>query len=147
MKLEELYQKALSDNELKKAFLDAANAGKLKEFLAANDCEATAEEAEELVIVKQKQTGELSDDELDKVSGGDCDTTYHNDRPVVSALNFCDFWSCETCHTSELSYGVIKDTCAVCGCLKICGNCEYSVYEDGLLLCYNSYRYYPEEYR
>ena len=141
MTLEELYAKAIADENLKKEFFDAANKGNLAEFLAANGCEASAEEAEEFVTAKKNQTGELDDDELDTVAGGCDDTTYHNGRPVVTALNSCDYWRCETCHTSEIVTGFIKDKCAICHCLKQCGNCEYSKYEDALLLCYSPERY------
>ncbi len=64
--IEELYKEMLADKKLNVQGLEAINAGKAEEFLKANDCSATVEEAKAF-IENQK---EVSLDELDFVAGG-----------------------------------------------------------------------------
>ncbi len=79
MKLNELYAKVCEDDELKKEYLEAKNAGTLKEFLKKNACEFKAEELKK--FIEAKKNGELADDELDAVSGGsDCIPVNHDDE-------------------------------------------------------------------
>ena len=51
-------------------------AGKVTEFLKAHDCDATEDELKEFVAEKAAQDSklELSDEELEKVAGGDLST-------------------------------------------------------------------------
>ena len=70
--VDELYYEVVANEELKAAFAAAAKENKLAEFLKAQGCDATAEEAEEFLEARQSAEGELSDDELDAVAGGDC---------------------------------------------------------------------------
>ena len=67
--LQELYKEIINSDELKIAFTEAAKAGKALEFIKAQGCETTEEE---LKAFLSKQSGELSDDELDNAAGGTC---------------------------------------------------------------------------
>jgi predicted ribosomally synthesized peptide with nif11-like leader len=138
MTLEELYTKTISDENLKKAFSEAKKEGKIADFLAANGCEASAEDVEKFLA--SKKDGELSDDELDNVAGG-C-TTYNNGRPVVTDANVCDLWICENCRVAIVDREAWPaNKCKKCGSLVKCGNCYYSKYEDALLQCFHPKRY------
>ena len=66
--LKELYDEVVASEELKKEYIKANRNGNLKEFLASHGCEATEEEL--IVFLAERQKGELSDDELDNISGG-----------------------------------------------------------------------------
>lgn len=69
--LQELYAEIIGNDELKKAYLEAAKGGKIAEFMKANGCDATAEEIK--AFLKEKANQELSEEELDNVAGGGCD--------------------------------------------------------------------------
>ena len=66
--VQELYNEIIADDELKKAYFKATQDGKLWEFIAEHDCDATVEELDEFMMARP--AGELSDDELDNVAGG-----------------------------------------------------------------------------
>ncbi len=68
MKIDELYRKITADENLRKKFTSALKEGKLADFLTENGCTATAEEIKAFIDGKK----ELTDDELDAVSGGGC---------------------------------------------------------------------------
>jgi hypothetical protein len=72
--LETLYAEVLASNELKAAFIAAVKENDLAGFLKAQGCEAGEAEAEEFIRAKQTAEGELTDDELDAVAGGGCNT-------------------------------------------------------------------------
>ena len=95
MQLEELYTKTMSDEALKKAYMDAVREKKIAEFLAANGCEATEEELRAFLDSKENKTGELADDELDQVAGGKrCGTSYNRyGQPEVAPFNCCEFYT------------------------------------------------------
>ena len=85
--MEELYQEVLGSDELKGAFARAVSEGRVEEFLKGNGCEASPEEVKAFLQEKQAKEGELSEAELDAVSGG-CDTmdasvTIHASASVV----------------------------------------------------------------
>ena len=124
MKLEELYTKTMSDEALKKAFFEAKKNGKLAEFLAENGCEANIEEAEGFLASKRNKAGELSDDELDSVAGGEkCGTSYGSaGSPIVTAFNSCEYYTDEDTRESRPNDGY-------------CMNCYHSLYTDGYLVC------------
>ena len=123
MTLEELYAKTLSDENLKKEFFKANKEGKLADFLAANGCEASPKEAEEFISKKQTQTGEISDDELDDVSGGrKCGTTYYDGYPVVTHCNSCEHYISRDYmkgYTDDKSSG--NGMCSDCNCFSCTG--------------------------
>ena len=135
------------ENKFTPELLEKAKQAKTPEELAAlakeNGAQLTAEEAN-TYFAKLHKSGEISDDELDSVSGGGkCGTIYHDERPVVTVGNTCDLWRCEKCHTKKRDMGssMTFDECVTCRCLGVCSNCEYSRSEDGLLLCFHPDRY------
>ncbi len=79
-----------------------------------------------------KPTGELSEEELQNIAGGDCKK---GDKTVVSALNSCDYWICKHCGNADKELGlhdcIFKDKVIHANC----GNCRYCKYEKALWLC------------
>ncbi len=70
MTLQELYDKVMASEELKKSFAEAAqDKGKLEAWLKANGSNATVAEVGEF-LKAQQTSGEVSDDELESVAGG-----------------------------------------------------------------------------
>ncbi len=70
MTLQELYDKVIASEELKKSFAEAAqDKGKLEAWLKANGSNATVAEVGEF-LKAQQTSGEISDDELESVAGG-----------------------------------------------------------------------------
>ncbi len=72
MTLQELYSKVMASEELKRSFAEAAqDKGKLEAWLKANGSDATVEQVGEFLRSRSGQTsGEISDDELESVAGG-----------------------------------------------------------------------------
>ncbi len=70
MTLQELYNKVMASEELKRSFAEAAgDKGKLEAWLKANGSDATTEQLGEFLKAKQT-SGEVSDDDLENVAGG-----------------------------------------------------------------------------
>ncbi len=70
MTLQELYSKVMASEELKRSFAEAAqDKGKLEAWLKANGSNATVAEVGEF-LKAQQTSGEVSDDELESVAGG-----------------------------------------------------------------------------
>ncbi len=70
MTLQDLYNKVMASDELKKSFAEAAqDKGKLAAWLKANGSDATVEQVGEFLKANQG-SGEVSDDELESVAGG-----------------------------------------------------------------------------
>ena len=80
--MEELFQEVLGSDGLKGAFAQAVSEGRMEEFLKEHGCEASPEEVKAFLQEKQTKEGELSEAELDAVSGG-CGTK----GPYVSAVS------------------------------------------------------------
>ena len=93
---------------------EAKSAEELIVLAKENGAELTEEEAADY-FTQLHQSGELSDEELDHVSGGGC----HNKdgRLIVS-----EFYSCEHAVYTKINY-------------SSCVTCKYSSYEKGLRLC------------
>lgn len=130
LSLEELYNKIMSSDELKKEYFAAANDGRIAEFLGAHDCRATLEELQEfLTDPKKLPQGEIADDELDAVSGGGC---YSNGYRVVMPNATCASWQCTSCYTKLDSPAV---TCPNCHMPTVCAFCQHSKFKSMLLTC------------
>ena len=118
------------ENKLTPEVLEKAKLAKSPEEILAlakeNGAELT-EESAKAYFAKLHKSGEVSDDELDSVSGGGkCGTTYKNRHPVVTAFNSCEYFVDEK--TFQTGDGYCKD-------------CTYSgTDKDGLLLCNNPKR-------
>ncbi len=99
----------LNDKLLEKA-KDAKSAEELFSLAKENGIELTEEEAKTYFAQINSKKGELTDDELDNVSGGGkCGTIYYENRPVISALNSCDLFRREG--TLVQDGGYCKDCC------------------------------------
>lgn len=68
--IEQLYTELLSSEGMKKELAKAMKENKVEEFLKANGCNATVKEAVAFMKEKSKKQGEISDAELDSISGG-----------------------------------------------------------------------------
>ena len=130
--------------EFTKELLEKARGADSAEALLAlakeNNYEMTAEEAE-AYFAQMHKSGELSDEELENVSGGGC---RKNGHLVVTVGYSCeDHWVCKNCGSgyirtlSELHDNMVIKACAQCGGSISCNNCRYCKYEKGLWLCYN----------
>ena len=134
--------------EMNKELLEKAKTAKSAEELLAlakeNEVEMTEESAKAYFELMQAQTktGELSDEELDNVSGGGCHTS--DGRLVTTIYNECDHWVCEEHKEKQVFYNygqyhsINKCPHPYCKNYRIvghCNNCYYCVYEDALWLC------------
>jgi len=133
--LEQLYAEVTADENLRKEFFEANESGKIGEFLKAHDCKATLSEFDEFMKNADAKSGELSDDELDNVAAGKkCGTIYHDEKPVVTALNSCKRWRCCLCecnrnekHKDTHTPGIITG--------HFCKDCKYYELFGMLYLC------------
>ena len=124
--------------ELNEKMLEKAkNAKSVEELIALakeNGLDLTAEEAKTYFAKLNAKEGELSDDELDDVSGGGkCGTIYYENRPVISAFNSCELFQEPGAWDGVPNGGYCKD-------------CRFSRSVRGdlgnpLLVCYNEKRY------
>ena len=131
--------------EFTKEMLEKAKKVESAEALQAlakeNNYDMSAEEAE-AYFAQLHKSGELSDEELENVSGGGC---RKNGHLVVSLLYSCQEWRCKTDNRErvprgyrDIDTGKVYDWCPVCHSSVNCGTCLYCKYEKGLWLCYNS---------
>ncbi len=84
--------------ELNEKLLEKAKNAKSVEELVAiakeNGVELTADEAKNYFAQLNQKNGELDDDELDNVAGGrKCGTIYYENRPVVTMVNTCEYYT------------------------------------------------------
>ena len=123
--------------EMNKELLAKAKGAKTPEELFAiakeNGTELNEESAKAYFDLLQPKNGELSDEELDNVSGGGC---YNGDRLIVTIRNRCNYWVCKTDGESYMDSWA-GGICKKCGCASVCENCKYCSYEKGLWLCNN----------
>ena len=119
----------------------AKSAEELRTIARENGVELTEEEAA-AYFSQLHQSGELSDEELDSVSGGGCHAK--DGRLVVTGMYGCDEWACFRCGSKELYNALTSGTrCHVCGNAQIlyspgtCKSCKYMTHEKGLYLCNN----------
>ncbi len=89
--LQELYEEIVASDELKTAFAKASKDGKVPDFLKAQGCEVTEEE---LCAFLKSRTGELSDEEMDNVAGGGCNTATEFEAlySTITAGLICVAW-------------------------------------------------------
>ena len=79
--LQELYDEVVANAEIKKAFVAAAQAGRIVEFAKENGCDAPDEElAAFAASFEPNMYKELSPEELANVAGGKCDDTSNCDH-------------------------------------------------------------------
>lgn len=108
--------------------------------LAKENGTPLTEERARAYYEKIHKSGELSDDELDNVSGGWC---YHDGNRVVTAITpACTDWVCDKCGAKSELKDEGKRYCSnmyaheekfIFQCY--CSNCKHYKYEDALSLC------------
>lgn len=120
----------------------AKSAAELMELAKANNVEMNAEEAAAYFAQLNPASGELSDDELDNVSGGGCHAS--DGRLIVTVGHWCENFGCKVCGgdgTTVRGGGGAEPglvVCANCGDIGVCCNyCRYCSYEGGAWLCNN----------
>ena len=125
-------------NEMIMKGKEANTVEELKEMAIKENWNISDEEAnayfDELQKYKTPNIGELSDDELDDVSGGGCHTK--DGRLVVTVLHSCGHFTCKNCYnTAHLLRGAENGRCKRCRTSAYCKNCAYCTYEGGKWLC------------
>ncbi len=103
-----------------------------------NNIELSKEDAK-AYFAQIHKTGELVDDELENVAGGQCK---NGDKYVVIATTTCEQWKCPKCGGGSYDSITIRwmHDCKSTGNTNhaICNNCAYCTYERGLWLCSNT---------
>ena len=128
------------NNEIRAKAKAAKTPEELIEIAKENDVEMTEESAKAYVDLLHPKTGEVSDDELDNVSGGGCGTP-KDDRMVVTSKDSCYHFSCKYdewprgTDMSKISSGTLYFYCVKCYKPAYCSNCRYMVYENGKNRC------------
>ncbi len=129
--------------ELSKELLEQARATKSPEELLSlakeNRVELNEEEAA-AYFAEMHKSGELSDEELDGVSGGGCHKK--DGRLVVTIWYGCDEFVCSYCgrnHTETHAHSIPQSNGTVQRSYfpPNCHYCKYISYEGGLWLCNN----------
>lgn len=115
----------------------AENSAALLALAKENGIELTQEEAD-AAFAQLHKTGELSDDELENVTGGGC---RKNGHLVVSIGYRCNLWKCHkhpSTPTQMLYYADdYYNGCPDCHAHTTCNFCYYCKYTGGLWLCMN----------
>lgn len=115
----------------------AKSAEELLDLAKENGIELPEDEAK-AHFEQLNKSGELSDEELDNVSGGGC--YYKDGRLVVTHGNSCDEWSCQYCNKSFRPHAYWTLPGGYVPNRYHCDTCWYMVYEHGLWLCDNPAR-------
>lgn len=121
------------DQELLTKAKAAETAEELLTLAKENGMELTEAEAKTYFDLLHPQTGELSDEELDSVSGGGC---HNGGRLVVFVMHYCDEWRCKYDGSQWVIDGMLE-CCKTCRVAAFCRSCQYCTYEKGLWLCNN----------
>jgi len=110
-----------------------------------NNVELTEESSKAYfeLVQAQSKNGELSDEELDNVSGGGCHAS--DGRLVTTVANSCKHWRYKRCWWTSLtrfddcpshSISHTNDLCKSYFMVShICDTCMHCTYEDALWLC------------
>ena len=118
------------NKELLKKAKTAKSPEELIDIAKENGTELTEESAKAYFELLHPKTGEISDDELENVSGGGCHRK--DGRLIVTVANSCGFWSCKKCESGSNGWA-----CKRCGLVAVCDNCRYCSYQKGLWICEN----------
>ena len=121
------------DQELLKKAKAVETPEALLAFAKENGTDLTEESAKAYFDLLHQEAGEVSDEELDNVSGGGC---YNDGRLVVTVAHCCTAWICSKCGSELVRLG-LAGGCSNCRRDGFCGNCKYCSYEKGLWLCNN----------
>ena len=114
----------------------AASAEELLALAEDAGMEMTAKEAASCFAQLNPKMGELDEDDLDVVAGGQ--NGCGNGNTITFANASCTRWRCSTCGgakgQSEVFGSVYRDACAGCGATDVtCRTCQY-ISGDGIVL-------------
>ena len=126
--------------ELKNKARGAGSAEELYKLAKAEGFDISEDDAKSYYAGLHK-SGELSDEELDNVAGGGCNTK--DGRLVVTVGYSCENWVCKRCGSSSRYTPNTKDSYGdahYCNSRDFvpyvnCNSCKYMSYERGLWLC------------
>jgi hypothetical protein len=126
-------------NELIAVAKKAANPEELLALAKEEGLEITSEAAADYFTKLHPEDGELSDDELDNVSGGGCLDDNTPSGKKVKANGLCDWFQC-ACNQGSASYttnkdGPVKRYCAYCSRELKCQNCRRAQKYSGNYYC------------
>lgn len=113
----------------------AESTQELIDIVKDNGIEFDHEEADAYFDLLHGSAGELSDDELNDVSGGACHKKGHK---VVTHFNTCSSWTCKHCsiRIPDATWDSKHDCSFANKPLTNCTNCAFCRKEKGLWLCY-----------
>lgn len=131
----------MKDHTLSPELIEKAKTAKTAEELLAlakeNGIEMTQESAAICFAQLNPPSGDLTDDELENVSGGGC---YSKGQLVVTNFHSCDHWVCEDCGGTDWKWEYINEgnnkvhRCYGSAVAPGCAHCKYMKY-NGLQLC------------
>ncbi len=130
----------MENSDLLQKVQQANSVEELSTFAKKNHLEVSEEEIN-AYYNRFHKTGEMTDNELNNVSGGGCHKT--DGRLIVSIWHYCDGFKCgmcksdrfETHSTKPFVVGSFSRICSRCGATVECKYCAYMTYEKGLWLC------------
>ena len=118
---------------MNKEIFEKANAAKtpeeLIELAKENGAGMTEDSAKAYFDLLHPKAGEISDEELDNVSGGGCHTI--DGKLIVTSLHSCDKFSCTQCRRDHKNGNQDE------GCRRSvhCPNCYYGQSVGAILYC------------
>ena len=115
----------------------ARQANSPEELLALakeNGIELSEDKAKEY-FERLNNSGELSDEELDNVSGGGC--YYKDGRLVVTAFYLCKRYECKFCGIKGYHFCKARN----CGAEPACMECKYKTNKGARMLCNHPLNY------
>lgn len=123
------------ENNITQEFLDKADAAnsveELISFAKENEIDISEEEAKMLFDKIHAESGELSDDELEDVSGG----LRSRGKLIVTVFKCCTSWRCKECG-GEINNKLDTHRCPNNKLTLVnCTNCANCTYERALWLC------------
>ena len=125
----------MTHEELVAKAREVKSAEELKELAKAEGMELTEEAAGEYYAMLNPESGEISDDELDNVSGGGCKTTVNGKKytVVTSGLKcFTGQYKKGSSHRENQNLRIVWSGCSSYGC---CGTCEHLSFKAGTGYC------------
>ena len=123
------------NTELLEKAKEAKSAEELLSLAKENGIEMTDEEGA-AYFAQMKKNGELSDEELDNVAGGDCHAK--DGRLVVTAGYTCEDFTCRICGSHRRDYHshvTNLESRSATIVQPTCNGCKYMTIERGLYLC------------
>ena len=114
----QVFEEVKGNASLQKEFFAAEKSGAVEAFAADHGCKATAEEVQAFLKAKLSESGELSDEELEQVAGGDHKTDLLEEKKYTDT-HVCPACSHEHQKAPRISFDYYRSTatyqCEVCG--------------------------------